>query len=298
MLALYLALSGCANPETLPEGDVTGRVVIPKAAATRTVVSATDENGDGVYEYTNEEVTDVRLLGPVYIGAYAGIDDVSFPYSHPQMGPLLASGQRGDTFPYGGATVGRLDFACYEVLACKVTTGRFVDYDDLLDYFKNDIGIPVLDTYGVEVTDGSAMRQWCYDYFSATSDAEMAFIGEDNLLFEEEGDNFVADFVLRHTNRVEGMAVWGFMDAPEIRVDQISVNGSFTTCDTGAGRDVDKYASDFKEGSSFFDILNYPSTYIQYGDWVADGKSLVSFDAEQNQKEDVELSLSFDYEGE
>jgi hypothetical protein len=214
------------------------------------------------------------------------------------MGPLVDAGERGDTFPYGGATVGRFDFACYAVLSCKVTTGRFSDYDDLLDYFKNDIGIPVTDPYGAEVTDGDVMRQWCYDYFSATSDDEMAFVGEDNLSFEEDGDNYVASFVMHHTNRVEGMSLWGFMDAPEIRADQVSLNGTYTTCNPSSGREVDKYNAEFHEGSTYFNILNFPSTYIQYGDWVADGDATVSFDAEMNQKEDVEINLNFDFEAE
>jgi len=298
MLALYLALGACANPEVVPEGDITGRVIIPKEAATRTVVSASDDDGDGVYTYTTQEITDPRLLGPVYVGAFAAMDTISFPYVHPQMGPLIDDGIRGDTFPYGGDTIGRIDFACYATVSCKVTTSRFTDYDDLLDYFKNDIGIPVVDAYGVEVTDGAAMRQWCYDYFAATSDAEMAFIGDDNLRFEEDGDNYVASFKMRHTERVDGMSLWGFMDAPEIETDRVSVNGTFTTCNPNGGRQVDAYNTEFYEGSSYFDVLNYPSTYVQYGDWVADGEATVSFDSELNQKEDVDINLNFHFSAE
>lgn len=71
---IALTLLACSNPETLPEGDIAGKLVIPKAAATRTALQATDEDGDGNWEYTEHEETDVRLLGPVYLGAFSAID--------------------------------------------------------------------------------------------------------------------------------------------------------------------------------------------------------------------------------
>ena len=297
MILLSFALGGCANPETVPEGEVVAKVVIPKAAATRTVVSAVDDDGDGTYEYVTSDVTDVRTLGPIYIGAFGGIDDLAFPYAHPAMGPVTTEGQRGDTFPYGGATLGRLDYACYTQIACKVTTGRFKDYDELLDYFRNDLGLPVQDAMGNEVVNGDTMRQQCLEYFSATSDAEMAFIGEDNLSFAEEGDDFVAEVTLAHTNRVDGMSLWAFMDAPEIRSDQVPANGSFTTCDLAGGRNASVYTDyGFYEGASYYNILNAPSTYIQYGDWVSDGDAVVHFDADLNQTNDVTININFEYE--
>lgn len=298
MLSIYLALLGCSNPETIVEGDVVAKVVIPKAAATRTVVRADDPEGDGVYAYETEEVTDSRLLGPVYVGAFPAMDTLSFPYVHPFMGPQVSATSYGDTYPYGGATVGRLDFACYEALSCRVTTGRFADYDAILDHFKNNLGVPVIDRNGNEVLNGETMREWCYDYFYATSDEEMAFIGDDNLKFTEEGDNFVADVVLHHTNRVDGMVLWGFMDAPELKVDQVAVNGAFTTCEPANGREVDKYNEEYYEGRSHYDILNFPNKYLQYGDWVADGEAVVHFDSELNQTGDVVVNLNYDYEAE
>lgn len=297
MLSFLLFVSACANPEVVNDGDVQLKLVIPKEAATRTVVSATDDDGDGIYSYTSSELTDVRLLGPVYVGAFGGIDDISFPYAHPKMGPIV-SGGLGDTYPYGGETVGRLDFACYEFLSCKVSTGRFADYQDILDHFRNNLGTPVVDAYGNEVINGETMRAWCYDYFSATADDEMSFIGEDNLSFTEDGDNFVADVTLHHTNRVDGLSLWGFMDAPEIETDEVSINGAYTTCNASYGRQVDEYNSGFFEGSSSFDILNKPSTYIQYGDWVSDGAATVSFDEELNQLEVPEVNLNFHYQAE
>ncbi len=295
MLTLTL-LAGCSNPEFVVEGDVLARVVIPKAAATRTVVSLQTAD-DGTSAYVTSEKTDVRLLGPVYVGAFGNLDTVSFDFVHPAMGPTL-SGAYGDTFPYGGATVGRLDFACYEAVACHVTTGRFTDYDALLAHFRDHLGRPVLDDYGVEVTSGDVMEQWCYRYFEATSEAEMSFIGEDKLSFTEEGDNFVADVVLAHTTRVDGMKLWAFMDAPELVSDQIEINGSFTTCDAGSGREAYGYGANFREGGSFFDVLNAPSTYVQYGDWVSDDSAVVNFDESLVQTNDVTVNINFSYEAE
>ncbi len=294
---LVFLVGGCANPEVINDGDVEARVVIPKLAATRTVVSAIDPDGDGVYQYETRELTDVRLLGPVYVGAYGAIDTISFRYPHPTMGPIIGGGI-GDTFPYGGETVGRLDFACYELVSCKVTTGRFKDYSDLLDHFRNNLGIPMKDGFGSEVVSPEAMRAWCYDYFSATSDTEMSFIGEDVLDFTEDGDNYVADITLHHTNRVDGMSLWGFMDAPELNVDQIDVNGAFTTCGQTYGRSVDEYNSEFTEGGSFFDILNRPSTYIQYEDWVSDGLTTVAFDADMVQTEVPDVKFTYHHQEE
>ncbi len=295
MFTLIVGLVACANPEIINDGDVQVRVVIPKEAATREVVAATDEDGDGQYTYEARTLTDLRLLGPVYVGAFGGMDDVSFPYVHPAMGPVV-SGTVGDTYPYGGESLGRLDFACYEFLACKVTTGRFTDYASLLDHFRNNLGTPVIDSYGAEVVSEENMRAACYEYFAATSDEEMAFIGEDNLSFEEEGDNFVADMVLHHTNRVSGMSIWGFMDAPELATDGVSSNGAYTTCNPSSGRSVDDYNSEFQEGGSSFDILNSPSTYIQYEDWVSDGLAVVEFDDEYNQLEVPEVNLNFHHQ--
>jgi hypothetical protein len=295
MLFALTVLAGCSNPEVVLEGDVLAKVVIPKAAATRTVVKAVTAD-DGTLTYESREETDVRLLGPVYVGAFGDLDTVSFDFVHPAMGPTL-NGTYGDTFPYGGATVGRLDFACYEALACEVTTGRFTDYDSLLDYFRNSLGKPVLDDYGNEVTSGDVMEQWCYRYFEVTSEQEISFIGEDKLSFEEEGDNFVADVVLAHTARIDGMKLWAFMDAPELVTDQIAINGAFTTCDASSGRTVNGYGANFQEGGSYFDILNTPTTYVQYGDWVSDDSAVAHFDESSNQTGDVTVNINFAYEG-
>ncbi|MDP2308138.1 MAG: hypothetical protein Q8P18_19110 [Pseudomonadota bacterium] len=253
---LILAL-GCAYNEALPEKDIFGTVIVPAAAATRTQADGT-------------ELKDARFIGPIFLGAYAGIDSVSFGYPHPSMGPIVTADTPGDTFPFGGTTVGRYDFACYESLACKVVTGRFTDYQDILDYFGTVLGNPVKDQSGEDVANASTFQQACFDHFYATSDDEMAFLGD--LQFSENADgDFEAAFTMPHTVFVEGMTIWGWMDAPEIVAANPSANGDFSTCEEGAGREFEEYNSEFFEGRVYYDALNTPSRYIYSGDWVATG---------------------------
>jgi hypothetical protein len=257
MVSTILILAfGCAYQEELPEKDITGTVVLPAAALTRQL-----PNG--------ETVTDPRLIGPVFLGAYAGIDDVAFSYPHPTMGPIVNADTPGDTFPYGGTTVGRYDFACYEALACKVVTGRFADYADILDYFQL-LGSPVTDDNGAEVANGSTFQQACYEYYYATSDAEMAFIGADQFTENADGD-WEASFSMPHTVFVDGMVIWGWMDAPSVDLANTSENGSFSTCDVGSGRNPTEYDEEFYEGRVYYNALNIPSRYIFNGDWVGQG---------------------------
>jgi len=255
MVATLLTLAiGCAYEEELPEKDILGTVIVPAAAATRLLPSG-------------EEVEDPRHIGPIFLGAFAGIDEVSFGYPHPSMGPIIQSDTPGNTFPYGGTTVGRFDFACYEALACKVVTGRFSDYADVLDYFSG-LGNPVTDANGAEVVNGSTFQQACYDYFFATSDEEMSFIGADQFTKNADGD-YEASFTMAHTVFVDGMRIWGWMDAPTIDLANTSDNGGFSTCDPTSGRNEVEYDEDFYEGRVYVDVLNTPSQYIYAGDWVA-----------------------------
>jgi hypothetical protein len=222
-------------------------------------------------------MTDIRLLGPIYIGAYSSIDTLSRPYPIPAQGPILA-GNEGDSFPYGGTTVGRFDFACYQFLSCRVTTGRFASYEEILDYFANVLFDPILDANGVEVTSATAFQQYCYDYYNATSEAEIAFVGESD--FTEEGDNYVASFELFHTVFVPGMAVWGFMDAPAISPADPSHSGVFSTCDVGGGRQIFDYDKTFYEGGNYPNILNRPGQYLDVSDWISSGTTIDSPDEE------------------
>lgn len=272
-----LLLAACTFEEALPEVDLTGTVVVPREAVTRTVVTygGLDENESPIY--TTSEVTDPRLIGPVILGAFSGIDAQSFDYPHPTMGPIITSDTPGDAYPYGGTTVGRLDFACYEALKCKVTTGRFTDFEDVLDYFTNMMGVPVTDSTGEIVDYPSTFQQHCYEYFEYTTDSELDFLGPDELDFAENGDgDFEASFILPHTQYVPGMVLWGWMDAPTISTENPDVNGGFSTCDQTEGRNYEEYDQEYEEGRFGEDLLNLPSFYIFDGDWVADGTTLVT----------------------
>lgn len=281
-MLILLSVLGCYQ-ENIPEYDIVGKVVLPRAAATRSV-------SDGAGGST--ELTDPRFIGPVFLGAYSAIDNVSFAYPHPAMGPILDSSMPGNAFPYGGTSVGRYDFACYDSLACKVVTGRFDNYDDVLEYFRI-IGRPVTNFEGTEIENGSTFQQQCYYYYSATSDAEMSFIGEKDFTENADGD-FEADFTMPHTTFHEGMALWGYMDAPIIDVNATLNNGTFTTCQESNSHEVDDYNNTTTEGEQVSDALNYPSLSIASGDWVGDGATTIGSVDDEN----IVINLSVQYTGE
>ena len=265
MLTILTAslLGGCAYNEQIRETEIKGKLVVPRAAATRNVKASTDP-----LDLSTVPLEDPRLLGPIYIGAYSAIDENSRPYPIPYQGPVI-DGEEGDTFPYGGTGVGRFDFACYKFLACKVTTGRFADYEDMMDYFANVLQNPIKDNQGVVLTSDVAFEQQCLDYYYEVASDNMAFIGPSD--FTLEGDNYVAEFELFHTTFVPGMAVWGFMDAPQISADKLDLNGTFSTCSASGGRTVYKYDQTYDEGGAYTDILNRPTQYIDVDDWVTTG---------------------------
>jgi len=280
------ALAGCGFDESLPEIDITGRVVVPRAAATRTV---TDDEG------VESEIVDVRLIGPVYIGAFPDVVEGAFDYPHPTMGPILDEAYPGDTYPYGGTSVGRFDFACYESVACQVTTGRFSSFEQILEYFNEWADDPVLDQYGEEVTSAKYYEQYCFWYYYDTSYDEFGFLAVDqdeegewvpapDFVENEDGD-FVAEFSMPHTLYVEGMKLWGWVDNP-------SQAYTFSTCDSdrnGPARyDYDMY---FTAGGSHQDVLNYPSLYIYEGDWISSEPWQMASPEDQ-----PELVLDYDYE--
>src|SRR5262249_52794022 len=77
-LAVAAGASGCTFNEDLTIRDFTGTVKIPKAAATRTFTHT-----DG----STETITDVKLIGPVYLGFFPSVQDGLYPYPHPEEGP-------------------------------------------------------------------------------------------------------------------------------------------------------------------------------------------------------------------
>jgi hypothetical protein len=283
-----VSMLACAFDEKVPEVDIQGVLRIPVEAASRYPVTLGD---DDVTLEVGELTADVRFIGAVYLGAYSGIDTISFDYPHPAMGPSI-DGQLGDTYPYGGTTVGRFDFACYQAVACRVVTGRFTSFGDVIDYFANSLGKPIENVLGEEVVTEDAYREECYDYFEITTDAELAFIGEPQ--FVRDGDYFVADFKMPHTLGVDGAWIWGFMDAPEIDRLQTDSNGTFTTCNPSVGRNRTDYNETTIEGRTEYEVLNEPSRYISPGDWVTGSPVKLTFDEEGN-PDPVFIDMNFPY---
>jgi hypothetical protein len=270
LLLITIGVASCAFVEDIPEIDFTGRVIIPKEAATKII------EVDGV----ETELTDIRFLGPVWLGAYPSVRTTDFPYPHPEMGPIIDPAYPGDTYPYGGTSIGRYDFACFESVACKVTTGRFESFEKIIEYFSWS-DEPVTDPYGNTVTSPDYYEQYCLDYYYNTELTEFGFLAiqedesgelvsdldfeqitsDHELAAEYEGD-FVAEFTMNHVVWTEGMAIWGFIDNP-------SEEFTFSTCDEEIyGNARNDYNLSFYAGGHQHDILNYPSLYINEGDWV------------------------------
>ncbi len=267
MIGVVLA-SGCTFDEHLPEVDLNGTVVVPREAATRIL----SDPATG----TSREVTDARFIGPIYLGAYASITEDDFPFPHPEIGPVIGGDQDGNTYPYGGGTVGRFDFACFEDLACRITTGRFKDFDDVIDFFENTLDDPIVDEYGNIVDSPDYFRSYCYELLEYTADYELAFVSEADrdhdgkvanseitLDFEENADgDFEAAFDMWQVTYYPQTKIWGWMDAP-------SEKYTFSTCDPDRGQRNTRYSNDYYYGSNYTDLLNFPSKYIFENDYVA-----------------------------
>ncbi len=281
--ALALAVtagSGCAYDEGLIIENLRGTVRVPVEAATRQIFN--EETGK------LETITDSRLIGPVYLGLYPGIEgaDVIESYPHPEIGPQYRGDQQGDTYPYGGAAVGDLRFACLQSLNCKITSGRFRTWQDIIDWFDL-VQTPVTDNNEVEVTSGQFLRHTCYDLIDITSDAEIRITayededgdGELDLDFELDaaGEYYEADFTIWQQEffwdqdqedcepgvDCRGFSLWGWMDAPSRN------NYQFTTCDPDFGFDTEVYDAEFELGSVYRNVLNFPADYITEDDWVS-----------------------------
>ena len=249
LLLLFLQ-TGCTFDEDLPHVDLAGKIRIPVEAKQFTLGTGEDAR----------TIDDIRGLGPVYVGAFPSIEDGLYPYPHPEMGPILAEGQDGNTYPYGGSSVGRFDWACYQPLVCKVVTGRFSSYEDILDFFKNVVGEPLRTQEGHEVTSAAEFQERCFEVYFATGDFEMSFIGAED--FTEEDGYLVADFELPHIKYQEGMQLWGWIDMPSTSFD-------FNSCDPGVGDTVNYYNEFYDLGTNVVDLLNYPGKYVDSGDWVS-----------------------------
>lgn len=266
-------LAGCYQ-ENLPIADLKGKVKIPKEASQITLYD----------EETASEITidDPRALGPVYLGSFPSVRTGDFAYSHPEMGPILTDELPGNTYPYGGSTVGRFDWACYQSLICKVPTGRFETFDEIIEYFNSVVMQPITDSSDQDVTSAEAFQERCYDVLYITSDEELAFLNG-GLDFELEGDYYVADAEILHSKYAEGMAVWGWMDAP-------SKSYEYSTCDSENGWYFSRYSENYYTGTNYYDVINYPSLYISLGDWIAEEGATIT-DPDQ----EFELTLGYKY---
>ncbi|MEZ4239247.1 MAG: hypothetical protein R3F59_24455 [Myxococcota bacterium] len=276
------ALGGCVYDEGLEIANLRGRVIVPEEAVTRTLVL-----GDG----TEQTITDIKLLGPVYLGLFPSVEpaNVLERYPHPEIGPQFREDVPGDTYPYGGTTVGDLRFACFEFLRCKVVSGRFLDYQEIVEWFRY-IEQPILDASGAEVNSGEFLAQACYDLLNVNTDDEVRITayedrnGDDviddkdlDFVYDEAEHAYVGDFEIYQQEMFwdqsaegcepgrdcPGFSLWGWMDAPSKSSFQ------YSTCNPTLGYRNQEYNANFTGGAAFPTLLNFPSTYITNDDWVA-----------------------------
>jgi hypothetical protein len=274
IIIVSVALAGCAYQEDLPEVDLHGTVRIPADAISF-------EFGDDIDNL--ETISDARAMGPVYLGVFPSVQEGLYDYPHPEIGPVLNTSQEGNTYPYGGTTIGRFDWACYQELVCKVTTGRFTSYDDLLEYFADVLGNPVSDSEGVDVGSGTEFQEHCYELLFATADYEMLFISE-TTDFTLDGDYLVAEDVeIPQVPFTENMAIWGWVDMP-------SRTYEYSTCDSSNGEQFSYYNEFYEKGTNYIDVLNFPGNYIDPGDWIVQDPVLVS-----DPDADFDLEIGFNY---
>ncbi len=304
-MVVFASLSGCSWDEGLIIENMVGTVVLPPEALTRSFV---DEDGT-----VTEPMTDTRLIGPVYLGLYSGVTTGIEPYPYPYVGPQFVEGVPGDTYPYGGTTVGDIRFACVEFLSCKVASGRFVSFEDMVEWFGETLQDPITDQFGNEIESGDLLRQTCYDLLEVTSDAEIRITAYEDRNGDGEVDEEDLDFVVREDGKYEaeftlwqqdyfdnsaqvaeaggpdsdvhGFTLWGFMDAPATQ------SSEFSTCtdEDGAGYLETTYNNFFSGGRPYLDILNQPSFYIADGDWVSSEAFVY-----QSQWDTPELELNFE----
>lgn len=253
-LSLASLVSGCVYSEdALEHVDMFGKVRLPKEAVQITLL----KDGEA------REIDDPRAIGPVYIGAFPSVQEGLYEFPHPEMGPVLDPLLPGNTYPYGGTTVGRFDWACYEALRCKMVTGRFESYDDVLEFWEDQLEAPVTAPDGELVGSGVEYQERCYELMYLTSDDEVSFVNEE-VDFELQGDYYVADVELLHVLFSKGMAIWGWVDMPD-------ESYTFRTCEETEGDFQYYYTDQYYTGTNNINLLNYPGEFIDEGDWVAEG---------------------------
>lgn len=267
---LVLGASACRD-EGLVLRDLDGTVILPREAA-RAVLPIRQEDGS----FVDTEVTDLRLLGPVYLGLYAQIDYSVELYPHPLLAPGSdPSRADGDAYPYGGTTVGDFRNACLEALSCRIVSGRYNTYQEIVDWWDATLDKPLIDAVGAPITTGEYIQQNCFDLQEVTSDAEIRILPTEDrngdgaidasdldFVADENGD-WVGTFRLWEQEFFEGFQLWGFMDAP------VGQEFAFSSCDPTLGYTENTYTRNFRAGAQYQDLLNVPRKYINDGDWVA-----------------------------
>ena len=287
-----LLASGCLYNEEIQQKDLKGTVRISvEALEGMELINADgdvimqdgftlDEDGNQVLDITGE----MGLLGPVYLGAFPSVEDGHYPYPHPEMGPVIEETLPGNTYPYGGTTVGRFDYACYEQLRCKVVTGRYQSYNEIIDFFADIVQEPIIDPDGNEVTSATNYQEHCYYSEYVTSNDELSFVDEDGdkndapyfkpyFQLSSDGAHYEAEVTIPHALFVEGMELWGWSDMPSARYN-------FASCNPEAGDSYYRYTEQFMKGSSYPDLLNFPGIYIDEGDWVSEPVQVMKADEE------------------
>lgn len=270
-LLLSSLSSGCYN-EGLNIHNLAGHVVVPRAAATQTLPDPIT----GV----DREVTDVALIGPVYVGLYPNLDLTLDDYPLPKVGP------DGVSHPYSGSTIGDYRYACFEFFTCKLVSGRFASYDDVLTWYKDVIGDPVVDAAGNEVLNGQTIQQTCFDLLEVTSDEEIRVLAGDRTgdgaidaadldFVEDENGDFVGTFEIPQADFYSGMKAWAFMDTPVFFQTQEpgkplrTSQGQYGTCLPSIGYGENTYDRNFQAGNHHPSVLNAPGSFLNEGDRVA-----------------------------
>lgn len=249
-LGFALLLSGGCYDEGLEIFDLDGTITVPRDAATREVTLPGE---------SPKTITDVRLIGPVYVGMYASVDYNYYDYPYPEV---QADGR---VYPYAGTSVGDFRNACMEFFSCRVLSGRYENYDDLVGWFADDLGFTIQNAIGDQVVSGEQIRSECLDLLFYASDQEIGIIGDLDFEENEDGD-FVADYRIWQANYREGASVWAYMDPP---LSQAAGTDAFTfsTCGSDQGSyDENTYDRQYEVGSVDRDVLNVPTvlpgTYV------------------------------------
>ncbi len=290
-LVLASAALGACRPENLSIYDLEGRVVMPRDAGEGRLPIA-DSNG----VITDRVLVDEpRMIGPVYIGLYAEIDYTQGFYP----APLLTRGNTpsradGDAFPYGGTTIGDFRIGCLEELACKLVSGRYKSYEEIVGWWRDTLERPLRDVFQNDITTGEFIQQNCFDLMELTSDEELRIIAtedrngdgeitnQDLDFVQDANGDWVAEFRIWEAEFYKGFSAWAFMDAP------VGQDFTFSTCDDSLGYQELTYTRGFYNGAQQQDVLNVPGTYLGDGDWVSSVPLIW-----ENPQEYVEVVIDF-----